>query len=178
MLFTAGELSAQISAGLRFGGNLSHLDGHSFRSAKKIGLQAGLALQYSFTKNLALQAEPSFNITRVRANEQTQDLDFGIQKGTKSLHYFSVPLFFKLCITPKFALLAGPEWSKLLNESKYKLNNGSYAFQDRTRLGYSAGLELGSIYFRYREVKRVSHVHADVHAAVAQYQLGFKWDLF
>jgi len=178
MLLAVGELSAQVSAGLRLGGNLSHLDGNSFRSAKKIGLQAGIALQYSLTKNLALQAEPSFNIARVRANEQTQTMDAGIEKGTKSLHYFHIPLFFKLCITPKFALLAGPEWSKLLNESKYQLNNGRNAFQHRTRLGYSVGLELGSIYFRYREVKRVTNVHADAHAAIAQYQLGFKWDLF
>lgn len=178
MLFAANELSAQISADLRFGGNLSHLDGRSFRSAKKVGLQAGLALQYNFTKNVAVQAEPSFSIARVRANEQTQTMDAGIEKGTKSLHYFTMPLFFKLCITSKFALLAGPEWSKLLNESKYELNNGGNAFQHRTRLGYSVGLELGSIYFRYREIKRVSYVHADRHAAIAQYQLGFKWDLF
>lgn len=178
VLLFSDRLSAQIGAGLRFGGNLSHLDGNSFRSAKKIGLQAGIALQYSFTRNLGAQIEPSFNISRVRSNEQTSMYDEGISKGTKSLHYVNVPLFFKLSITSKFALLAGPELSKLLNESKYRLNNGEEAFKDGTRVGYSLGLELGPLYFRYREVKRVSHVRSDWHAAIEQYQLGIKWDLF
>lgn len=172
------KVSAQIGAGLRFGGNLSQLDGDAFRSAKKVGLQAGLAFHYNFSKNLALQVEPSFNISRVRANESTAHEPAGIAKGTKSLSYFQLPVFAKLCITRGFSLMVGPEFSHLLNESRYRLNNNHPAFKDAMRIGYSVGLELGAIYFRYHEVKRVSNVYSDWHAALVQYQLGIKWDLF
>ncbi|TDS10970.1 outer membrane beta-barrel protein [Sphingobacterium paludis] len=177
-LLYAPTLLAQIGLGIRLGGNLSNANGDGFRSAQKIGFQAGAALRVDITKLLAVQAEPSFNITRIRANDRTAMYPEGIQKGTKSLHYFNLPVLLKLKITPSFALLGGVEFSSLINDDKYRLNNGAPAFRSDVRFGHSLGVELSRFYFRYRGLKRPSDVHGNWHADIEQYQLGMKFDLF
>ncbi|MGE8241325.1 MAG: hypothetical protein ACN6PD_01355, partial [Sphingobacterium sp.] len=53
---------AQFGMGLRAGGNLSGTNGSAFRSGKRIGFQIGGDLSYHFNKNIALQAEPVYNL--------------------------------------------------------------------------------------------------------------------
>ncbi|KGE13735.1 outer membrane beta-barrel protein [Sphingobacterium deserti] len=177
-LLYAPTLLAQVGLGIRLGGNLSNANGDGFRSAKKIGFQAGAALRVDISKLFAVQAEPSFNIARIRANDQTAIYPEGIQKGTKSLHYFNLPVLLKLKITPGFALLGGVEFNSLINDDRYRLNNGAPAFRSGVRFGHSVGLELSRFYFRYRGMKRPSDVHGNWHADIEQYQLGMKFDFF
>src|SRR5690606_41246360 len=83
----------------------------------------------------------------------------GIDKGNKALHFFDLPVLFRLDVTPGFALLGGVEFNSLLNEDRYRLNNSAPAFKSGIQLGYTVGLELGKFYVRYRGFERSTEVH-------------------
>lgn len=177
-LMFVSEGVSQVGMGVKLGGNLSGADAPSFRSSKRLGFQVGAVLSYHFRPNLGIQAEPTFNLTRVRTNSETVHETKGIDKGNKALHFFDLPVLFRLDVTPVFALLGGVEFNSLLNEDKYRLNNNDQAFKDGTRLGYTFGLELGKFYFRYRGFERSTHVHRSWTTAIQQYQVGIRWDIF
>lgn len=176
-LFVLGSAKGQVNIGVLGGLNLSNSDGQSFRSSNRIGLQTGGFLTYHLTDYMALQGEPSFNIARLRSKGTGNDDLNGIQKGTKSLQYFNFPVLFKLKITPGFALLVGGEFNKLLNDEDYRLGNGGQAFKGGQRLGYSFGLELGKMYFRYRGLGKFTRVKENLNAQINQYQVGMRWSL-
>lgn len=169
---------SQIGLGVRLGGNLSHADALSFRSSNRLGFQIGGVLSYHFRPNMAIQAEPAFNLTRIRANSETIQEADGIDKGNKRLHFFELPVLFRLDVTRNFALLGGVEFNKLLNAERHLLNNGAQAFKGGDRLGYSFGIELGKLYFRYRAFEQSTHIHRSWASDIQQYQVGVKWNFF
>lgn len=178
LLIPTENVFSQIGAGIKLGGNLSHADGLSFRSTNRVGFQVGGIVSYHFRPNMAIQVEPTYNVTRVRTNSETVDQVNGITKGNKALQFFDLPVLFKLDVTSGFALLGGLEFNKLLNEDKYILNNGEMVFNKGSRLGYTFGLELGKFYFRYRNVERKTGIHRNWNTIISQYQIGLKWNLF
>lgn len=178
LLIPTKETFSQIGAGIKFGGNLSHADGLSFRSANRVGFQVGGIVSYHFKPIMAIQVEPTYNVTRIRTNSETVDQIDGIAKGNKALQFFDLPVLFKLDVTSGFALLGGLEFNKLLNEDKYLLNNGEMVFNKGSRLGYTFGLELGKFYFRYRNVERKTGIYRNWNTIISQYQIGLKWNLF
>ncbi|TYR37591.1 PorT family protein [Sphingobacterium phlebotomi] len=179
LFLTIGNQSfSQIGLGVKLGGNLSGADALSFRSSKRLGFQVGAAVSYHFRPNMAIQVEPTFDVTRVRANSETVHETNGIDKGNKTLHFFDLPVLFRLDVTSGFALLGGIEFNSLLNEDKYRLNNNEYAFKEGTRLGYTVGLELGKFYFRYRGFERSTNVYRSWTTTIQQYQAGVRWDIF
>lgn len=178
LLLPTENVFSQIGAGIKLGGNLSHADGLSFRSTNRVGFQVGGIVSYHFRPNMAIQVEPTYNVTRVRTNSETVDQVNGIAKGNKALQFFDFPVLFKLDLTSNFALLGGLEFNKLLNEDKYLLNNGEEAFNRGSRMGYTFGLELGKLYFRYRNVERKTGVYHNWNTSISQYQIGVKWNLF
>lgn len=177
-LMLVSEGFSQVGVGIKLGGNLSGADALSFRSSKRLGFQIGTAASYHFRPNMAIQAEPTFNLTRVRTNSETVHETKGIDKGNKALHFFDLPVLFRLDVTLGFALLGGIEFNSLLNEGKYRLNNNEYAFKEGTRLGYTVGLELGKFYFRYRGFERSTNVYRSWTTTIQQYQVGVRWDIF
>ncbi|PRD53895.1 outer membrane beta-barrel protein [Sphingobacterium gobiense] len=174
-LLTGNNVFSQVGFGVKLGGNLSGADALSFRSSKRLGVQAGVVMSYHFLPNMAIQVEPTFNLTRVRANSETVHETNGIDKGNKALHFFDLPVLFRLDVTPGFALLGGAEFNSLLNEDRYRLQNGELAFKGGTRLGYTVGLELGKFYFRYRGFERSTNVHRSWTTMIQQYQVGVRW---
>lgn len=177
MLCTHDAL-AQFGMGLRAGGNLSGTNGSAFRSGKRIGFQIGGDLRYHFNKNIALQAEPVYNLMRIRNNDQTAEREYGIGAGTRKLEYMSVPLYLKVNFTRTIAIMGGLDFNFLLNDDRYKLNNGENAFRSKPRTGYSLGAELGKVYFRYRKFNRTNDIIDNWTADIEQYQLGLKFELF
>lgn len=172
------DVLAQFGMGLRAGGNLSGTNGSAFRSGKRIGFQIGGDLRYHFNKNIALQAEPAYNLMRIRNNDQTAESEYGIGAGTRKLEYMSVPLYLKVNFTRTIAIMGGLDFNFLLNDDRYKLNNGANAFRSKPRTGYSLGAELGKVYFRYRKFNRTNDIIDNWTADIEQYQLGLKFELF
>ncbi|MDF2478951.1 MAG: hypothetical protein K0S24_4434 [Sphingobacterium sp.] len=169
---------AQFGMGFRAGGNLSGTNGSAFRSGKRIGFQIGGDLRYHFNKNIALQAEPVYNLMRIRNNDRTAESEYGIGAGTRKLKYMSVPLYLKVNFTRTIAIMGGLDFNFLLNDDRYKLNNGENAFRSKPRTGYSLGAELGKVYFRYRKFNRTNDIIDNWTADIEQYQLGLKFELF
>ena len=124
------------------------------------------------------KAEPVYNLIRIRNNEQTAQRDQGIGAGTRKLEYISAPLYLKLNFTERIAIMAGLDFNFLMNDNRYKLNNGENAFRHQPRTGYSLGAEIGGLYFRYRKFNRTTNIVENWTAAIEQYQLGYKFDLF
>lgn len=168
---------AQLNIGVLGGFNLSKADGQNFRSINKIGLQFGTFFTYHFTDHLALQVEPSYNISRIRTNSNSQQLTDGIGKGNKSLDFFALPLLMKITIVPKFAILGGVEYNKLLNTDAHRLNNGENAFKENGEVTYSAGFEISKFYFRYRHLKNFDQIGGINNSRLHQYQFGLRWKL-
>lgn len=176
-LSTTVVTQAQIGIGVLGGGNFSKGIGAEFRSSNRIGLQFGAFLSYELNRYFSLQVEPSYNISRIRTNETTQALPNGISRGTRSVDYFNLPLFAKLTITPGFALLAGIDFSKLLNEDRHLLNNGLPAFNTNLNTGYALGVEFGKLYFRYRRQNGFSRINDQSDSYIQQLQIGLRFRL-
>lgn len=176
-LLTTVAAQAQIGFGVQGGGNFSKGIGSEFRSSNRIGLQFGAFVSYELNRYFTLQVEPGYNISRIRTNETTQALPNGINRGTRSVDYFNLPLFAKLTITPGFALLAGIDFSKLLNEDRYLLNNGLPAFNTNLNTGYALGVEFGKLYFRYRRQNGFSRINDQSDSYIQQLQIGLRFRL-
>lgn len=177
-LLSTHQASAQLGMSIKAGGNLSGTNGAAFRSSKRVGFQIGGDLTYHFNDNIALQAEPAYNLIRIRNNDQTAQRAYGIGAGTRKLEYMSVPLYLKVNFTRVIAIMGGLDFNFLLNDDRYKLNNGDNAFRSRPRTGYSFGAELGRVYFRYRKFNRTNNIIDNWNADIEQYQLGYKFELF
>ncbi len=177
LLFTVLPSTAQIDIGISGGLNLSKANGTYYRSVNKFGLQVGGFLTYHLNDYFAVQAEPSFNISRIRTNDNNKGLPHGLNKGNKALQFFNLPLYLKLKIAPNFALVAGPEYNKLLNGEDFRLNNGEAAFKDDGRFGYGLGIELGKFYFRYRNLKKFDEIGDTNDVNMNQYQVGLRFKL-
>lgn len=177
-LTIGSQAFSQIGLGVRLGGNLSHADAISFRSSNRVGFQVGGVLSYHFHPKMAIQVEPTLNLSRIRANSETIHEANGIDKGNKALYFFDLPVLFRWDIARSFALLGGAAFNTLLNDDKYRLNNGEKAFKGGTKLGYSFGAELGKFYFRYYAVERSANIHRSWSPNIQQYQIGVKWDIF
>ncbi|MFD2742249.1 MULTISPECIES: outer membrane beta-barrel protein [Sphingobacterium] len=168
---------AQIGIGVQGGGNLSKAIGSEFRSSNRIGLQFGAFLSYGLNPYFTLQLEPGYNISRIRTNETTQALPQGITKATRSVDYFNLPLLAKLTLTPQFALLAGIEFNKLLNEDRHLLNNNQPAFQTNLQTGYVLGIEFRKLYLRYRRHNGFSQINSPNDSYIQQLQIGLRFRL-
>ena len=59
----------------------------------------------------------------------------------------------------------------------HRLNNGAQAFVRRPNVGYMLGIDLGNVYFRYRNMRRYNNIIENGHAQLNQFQLGLKWSI-
>lgn len=178
VLFIGQSSFAQLGLGIRVGGNLTGTDGSAFQSRKRIGFQAGADLTFKFHEKIAIQAEPTYHLLRVASHTYAPDNPQGISAGRRSLRYINVPLLLKLHLTNGFALLGGPDLNQLLNVDVHRLNNEAEAFTKRPNVGYMLGIDLGNLYFRYRNMRRYNTVIDNGDAQINQFQLGFKWSIF
>lgn len=177
ILLSINSANAQVGFGLLAGGNLSRAEGEAFSSKKRIGYQAGIALSYSFTPQVALQLEPTYTAVKTRTNDDTRWISDGIAPGNQTLKYANVPLYLRLNFTKGIAVLAGPDINWLINQDDYMLNNNTPAFRDRTKFGITLGANLGALYFRYKMIRRNNNIVNNWGAQIEQFQLGLKMDI-
>ena len=60
----------QMGFGLRVGGNISRASGNAF-GANRMGYQLGGDLIFGLNSKMDIQVEPSYNLTRIRVNDNT-----------------------------------------------------------------------------------------------------------
>ncbi|MFD2966338.1 outer membrane beta-barrel protein [Sphingobacterium bambusae] len=177
LLFISHSSFAQLGFGIRLGGNLTGTDGSAFQARKRIGFQAGADLSFKFHDKIAIQAEPTYHLLRVSNHDYSPNEAHGISGGRRALRYINVPLLLKLNLTSGLALLAGPDLNHLINVDVHRLNNGAQAFVRRPNVGYMLGIDLGNVYFRYRNMRRYNNIIENGHAQLNQFQLGLKWSI-
>lgn len=177
LLFISYSGFAQLGFGIRLGGNLTGTEGSAFQSRKRIGFQAGADLAFKFHEKIAIQAEPTYHLLRLANHAHAANHPQGISGGKRVLRYINVPVLLKLNLTKGLALLAGPDLNHLLNADVHRLNNGQQAFKKRPNVGYMLGVDLGNLYFRYRNMRQYNTIIDNADAQIKQFQLGFKWTI-
>ena len=112
--FTVTAISAQITWDVRIGANVSQFTKGG--DMLKLGLKAGVAMEYSFSDLFSLRPAVNFSM-----KGSSVDGDFGIKKSdTYNLSYIEIPVYamFRIPVSGNFSLSigAGPYAGILLNK--------------------------------------------------------------
>ncbi|HZX57316.1 MAG TPA: porin family protein [Mucilaginibacter sp.] len=141
---------AQVSLGIKGGVNFSKIDADNFKSSSVTGYQAGLFARIG--GGFYVQPELYLNSTGGDFDSNLNGTDYNAHVKFTNL---TVPLLLGLRFGPKnlnLRVMAGPEYTYMLNKSESFSDNFEAAFQDfgkynNSTLGYQAGagVDLGPI---------------------------------
>lgn len=157
MLFTVFYASAQsLHVGGKAGANLTKISGVSFDNGYQLGYQLGAFAEIDFNKTVGIQPEVLFSQTNSMYSEEFKDIYENILSPAGGddvkLNYLNIPLLLRISPSEKITLLAGPQFSILMNEDQDLIENGEAAFKGGDVNGV-AGLQFnwGSfrVYGRY-----------------------------
>lgn len=102
-----------IKAGVNYS-NVYDSQGEEFSADPKLGLAAGAFLVIPFGKYLGLQPEVLFSQKGFKATGKILGGNYSL---TRTSNYLDIPLFFTLKPSEFFTLLAGPQFSYLLQQT-------------------------------------------------------------
>ena len=158
MLVTVSQAQG-IRLGIKAGANLNKISGQSFNDGFDLSYHAGGFMEIDFNKAWGIQPEVLFSQTTskpssfksVYASNSSVNLSLD---GTKNLqlNYLSIPVLFRYNITGMFSVLAGPQYSILLQKDNTLLQNGKSAFKNgdfAMVAGAQVNLKFLRIYGRY-----------------------------
>lgn len=157
LLFVVTTVSAQVSLGIKGGVNMSNVYGDDVEgSDAKIGFHAGLAADYNFAPEMAIQTGLFLTTKGFEFNEEV--LDFSAD-ASANLIYLQVPVHFayKVDVTPgtRIVFHGGPyvaygiagktkgAFGEVSEETDSFGNDGFERFD--TGLGIGVGAELGPL---------------------------------
>jgi len=113
IVLLAGNVFAQVSGGVRLGGNLSNLKWSagdlSMTDDSKFGLLAGVYLTAMLSDRVGIQPELAYSSM---GSKQDED-------GTVKLNYIALPVLLRYQIVDQIHLLVGPQASFLMS-AKYE----------------------------------------------------------
>mgnify|MGYP000408540880 CR=1 FL=1 len=152
----AGANAQSLHIGGKLGANITKIDGVSFDDAYQLGYQLGAFAEIDFNKTVGIQPEVLFSQTNSQYSEEFKDIYENILSPAGGddvkLNYLNIPLLLRINASDKLTLLAGPQFSILMNDDQDLVDNGQAAFKSGDVNGV-AGLQLnwGSfrVYGRY-----------------------------
>lgn len=107
-------VSAQgFNGGILAGGNISQVDGDTWKGYHKVGLIAGGYVYYQFSPNISLQLEMEFIQKGSRHNIDQENPDD--QSYLLKLNYVEMPLLIVYNVGRKFSFETGPAMDVLVN---------------------------------------------------------------
>lgn len=121
---TEGEVRERVILGFKVGINYSDVykkNGVAFASNPKTGLAAGFFLAVPIGLHFGIQPELLFSQKGFKATGEMFGRTYDLQRTT---NYLDLPLFFSVKPAPFITLLAGPQYSYLLQQ-KNSFTNGS-----------------------------------------------------
>ena len=148
-----------IRLGLKAGANLNKISGQSFNDGFDLSYHAGGFMEIDLNKVWGIQPEllwsqttskPS-NFKSVYASYSSVSSSLDQTKNIK-LDYLSIPVLLRVNVTNMFSLLAGPQYSILINKDNTLLQNGKSAFKNgdfAMVAGAQVNLKMLRIYGRY-----------------------------
>ncbi len=156
ILAGAGVNAQSLHVGGKLGANITKIDGVSFDDAYQLGYQLGAFAEIDFNETVGIQPEVLFSQTNSQYSEEFKDIYENILSPAGGddvkLNYLNIPLLLRINASEKLTLLAGPQFSILMNDEQDLVDNGQTAFKSGDLNGV-AGLQLnwGSfrVYGRY-----------------------------
>jgi hypothetical protein len=134
IVLLAGNVFAQVSGGVRLGGNLSNLKWSagdlSMTDDSKFGLLAGVYLTAMLSDRVGIQPELAYS-----SMGSKQDGD-----GTVKLNYIALPVMLRYQVAEQFHLLVGPQASFLMS-AKYEEDGDEEDIKDSVK-----GLDFGAVF--------------------------------
>lgn len=157
---------AQFSLGIKGGLNFSHIDADNFKSSSVTGYQAGLFARVG--SGIYVQPELYLNSTGGDFDSNSNGTDYNAHVKFTNL---TLPVLLGIKFGPKnlnFRVMAGPEYTYMLNKTETFSNNFEAAFNDfgkynNSTLGYQAGfgVDLGPITADLRYQGGLNKVNSD-----------------
>ncbi|MFO7257146.1 MAG: porin family protein [Bacteroidota bacterium] len=134
IVLLAGNVFAQVSGGVRLGGNLSNLKWSagdlSMTDDSKFGLLAGVYLTAMLSDRVGIQPELAYSSM---GSKQDED-------GTVKLNYIALPVLLRYQIVDQIHLLVGPQASFLMS-AKYEEDGDEEDIKDSVK-----GLDFGAVF--------------------------------
>lgn len=157
VLTLAEAASAQsFHIGAKAGANLGKIDGKSFKEQYNLSYLLGGYAELNFTKTWGIQPEVYFSQTNTKIDSAYKAIYENVPSaviGEKAhLNYLNVPILLRVNTGPFLTLLAGPQFSILMNKDKSLIQNGEQAIKNGDFAAVlGAQLNFGSmnIYGRY-----------------------------
>ncbi len=158
VLISGVSMAQGLRVGVKAGANLNKFTGKSFNDGFDLSYHAGAFMEIDFNKVWGIQPELLWSQTSGKpSNFQTiyattiTNPTLDITQPIK-LDYLTIPLLLRVNVTGMFSLLAGPQYSILLNQDNTLLRNGQDAFKNgdfALAAGAQINLKFLRIYGRY-----------------------------
>ncbi len=162
LLAVTGVSIASMAQGLRIGvkagANMTKFTGQSFNDGFDLSYHAGAFLEIDVNKVWGIQPELLWSQTSGKPTNFQNVYATSIVSPTLDitqpikLNYLSIPLLLRVNLTGMFTLLAGPQYSILMNQDNTLLRNGEDAFKSgdfAMVAGAQVNLKFLRIYGRY-----------------------------
>lgn len=134
-LLVSGAASAQLTAGVKAGANITKVEGKSLKQEYRYGYQLGGFAIIGLGDKFALQPEVLYTQTQTRVDSGSfrtiyQNAFQEVKNGNVKLNYLTIPLMLNYkFIGNVVSLQAGPQFGVLLNKDENLLENGKAAFK-------------------------------------------------
>lgn len=126
--------TAQLTAGIKAGTNISKIEGKSLKDEFRYGYLVGGFAMIGLGKTFAIQPEVLYTQTQTRVESDFRNVYQTafrqMRNGEVKLNYLTIPVMLNYkAIGNVFALQAGPQFGVLLNKDNTLLENGRNAFK-------------------------------------------------
>lgn len=145
-----------VNFGAKAGANLTKVTGSSFKDEFDFGLQAGFFLEIDFNKQVGFQPELLWSQTATQRAQGFSTLYPTLvntaDDGNVKLDYLSIPLLLRINTGKALTILAGPQYSTIINKNENLMRNSENAFKNgdfAAVLGMQLNLKSIRLYGRY-----------------------------
>ena len=150
-----------IRLGIKAGANLNQISGQSFNDGFNLSYHAGGFMELDLNKVWGIQPEVLWSQTggkpssfkSIYGSTSSITINSTLDAGKQiKLDYLSIPILLRVNVTNMFSLLAGPQYSILINKDNTLLQNGQSAFKSgdfAMVAGAQINLKMLRIYGRY-----------------------------
>ena len=128
LFFTVASQAQSFKLGIKAGVDMNKINGKAFSESFSYGYQAGVFSEIGITKKFSLQPEVIFsqvNVDTASGFKEVYNFD-NISKA--KLSYVKIPILLSYRPNPFVSLQVGPQFSKLIDNNKSLLQNGSSVF--------------------------------------------------
>ncbi len=128
-----------IRLGVKAGANMNQISGQSFNDGFDLSYHFGGFLEMDFNKTWGIQPEVLWSQTTgkpssfkaIYGSTSSITINSALDAGKDiKLNYLSIPVLLRVNVTGMFSLLAGPQYSILINKDNTLLQNGQSAFKN------------------------------------------------